>query len=71
MLKLPLIDVLFELIGLNRYPQVKRPYQPSTGDGIARAEKRLADHRAQQAARLANAAPPTITRQQLRRAARA
>lgn len=36
------------------------------GAGVQRAAKRLADHRAAQAERLENAAPPKVTRQQTR-----
>jgi len=64
---LPLIDMLFEIIGLDRYKTPGHPYRKQPGEGVARAAKRLADYRAQQAKRLENAAPPKITRQQYRR----
>lgn len=43
------------------------PSRPSTpAGGVLRARARLAKHRSEQAHRLANAAPPVVTRQQLR-----
>lgn len=66
MMKFALMDTLFEMIGLERYRNLGRPYRKQVGAGVARAAKRLADHRAQQAKRLENAAPPKITRQQRR-----
>lgn len=67
MIKFALMDMLFEMIGLERYKRPGRPYRKQAGAGVARAAKRLADHRAQQAKRLENAAPPKVTRQQRRR----